>query len=121
MAEPPLSAPELLNAGHDVTQFACGKPSLDHWLKTRALANQLKGFTVVMVVHVAGRVVGYYGLAPIAIVPAALPRPIRTASRRTRCRASCSASLPPIRPGSGGGSAQGCSTTRSLAASVAPP
>ncbi len=78
MAEPPLSAPELLNAGHDVTQFSCGKPSLDHWLKTRALANQQKGFTVVMVVHVAGRVVGYYGLAPTAIVPAALPRSIRT-------------------------------------------
>jgi GNAT superfamily N-acetyltransferase len=78
MAEPPLSAPELLNASHDVTQFSCGKPSLDHWLKTRALANQQKGFTVVMVVHVAGRVVGYYGLAPTAIVPAALPRAIRT-------------------------------------------
>ena len=78
MAEPPLSAPELLNAGHDITQFACGKPSLDHWLKARALANQLKGFTVVMVVHVAGRVVGYYGLAPTAIVPAALPRSLRT-------------------------------------------
>ena len=78
MAEPPLSTPELLNAGHDVTEFSCGKPSLDHWLKTRAVANQQKGFTVVMVVHVAGRVVGYYGLAPTAIVPAVLPRPIRT-------------------------------------------
>lgn len=78
MAEPPLSAPELLNPGHDVSRFSCGKPSLDHWLKTRALANQQKGFTVVMVVHVAGRVVGYYGLAPTAIIPAALPRSIRT-------------------------------------------
>ena len=78
MAEPPLSAPELLNPGHDVAQFSCGKPSLDHWLKTRALANQQKGFTVVMVVHVAGRVVGYYGLAPTAIIPAALPRSLRT-------------------------------------------
>lgn len=78
MAEPSLSAPELLNPGHDVTQFSCGKPSLDHWLKTRGLANQQKGFTVVMVVHVAGCVVGYYGLAPSDIVPAALPRSIRT-------------------------------------------
>lgn len=75
---PSLSAPELLNASHDVSQFSCGKPSLDHWLKTRALANQQKGFTVVMVVHVAGRVVGYCGLAPTAIVPAILPRAIRT-------------------------------------------
>ena len=78
MAEPPLFAPELLNAGHDVTQFSCGKPSLDHWLKTRAFSNQQRGFTVVMVVHTAGRVVGYYGLAPTAIVPAAVPRSIRT-------------------------------------------
>ena len=31
-----------------------------------------------MVVHDAGRVVGYYGLAPTAIVPSALPRAIRT-------------------------------------------
>ncbi|MBF0335777.1 MAG: hypothetical protein HQL40_19405 [Alphaproteobacteria bacterium] len=73
-----LSAPELLTASHDVSQFACGKPALDHWLKTRALANQQKGFTVVLVVHEAGRVVGYHGLAPTAIVPAILPRSIRT-------------------------------------------
>lgn len=31
-----------------------------------------------MVVHDAGRVVGYYGLAPTAVVPSALPRSIRT-------------------------------------------
>ena len=48
------------------------------WLKTRALANQQKGFTVVMVVHEAGRVVGYYGLAPTAVLPTAMPRSIRT-------------------------------------------
>ena len=73
-----LSAPELLTARHDVAQFSCGQPALDHWLKTRALANQEKGFTVVMVVHDEGRVVGYYGLAPTAVVAAAMPRSIRT-------------------------------------------
>ena len=31
-----------------------------------------------MVVHDAGRVVGYYGLAPTAVVPASLPRSVRT-------------------------------------------
>jgi len=30
------------------------------------------------VVHEAGRVVGYYGLAPTAVVPAVMPRSIRT-------------------------------------------
>jgi GNAT superfamily N-acetyltransferase len=73
-----LSAPEPLSGAHDLSGFACGKPALDHWLKTRALSNQQKGFTAVLVVHDAGRVVGYYGLAPTAVVPGALPRSIRT-------------------------------------------
>jgi GNAT superfamily N-acetyltransferase len=73
-----LSAPETLTAAHDVAAFSCGKPPLDHWLKTRALDNQTKGFTAVMVVHQAGRVVGYYGLAPTAVIASILPRAVRT-------------------------------------------
>lgn len=73
-----LSAPEPLTAAHDVSDFSCGKPTLDRWLKTRALSNQAKGFTAVLVVHEAGRVVGYYGLAPTAVMPSRLPRAIRT-------------------------------------------
>jgi len=42
------------------------------------MANQTCGFTVVMVVHEAGRVIAYYGMAPTAIMPNALPRSIRT-------------------------------------------
>jgi GNAT superfamily N-acetyltransferase len=61
-----------------VSGFSCGKPALDHWLKTRALSNQEKGFTAVLIVHEASRVVGYYGLAPTAVVPSILPRSIRT-------------------------------------------
>jgi len=73
-----ISGPELLTAVHDLTEFSCGKPSLDRWLKTRALSNQEKGFTAVLVVHEDNRVIGYYGLAPTAIVPSTLPRSIRT-------------------------------------------
>jgi GNAT superfamily N-acetyltransferase len=73
-----LAPPEPLTAAHKVSDFTCGKPTLDHWLKTRALSNQEKGFTAVLVVHEASRIVGYYGLAPTAIVPSALPRSIRT-------------------------------------------
>jgi len=73
-----LSAPEPLTAEHDVSEFSCGKPTLDHWLKTRALSNQEKGFTAVVVIHHAARVVGYYGLAPTGAVPSILPRAIRT-------------------------------------------
>lgn len=73
-----LTAPEPLTAQHDVSLFSCGKPALDHWLKKRALSNLQKGFTAVLVVHEAGRVVGYYGLAPTAVIPSTLPRSIRT-------------------------------------------
>ena len=58
--------------------FSCGKPALDNWLKTRALSNQQKGFTVVMVVADDKRVVGYYGLAPTGVVPSVMPRSVRT-------------------------------------------
>jgi GNAT superfamily N-acetyltransferase len=61
-----------------VSRFSCGKPALDNWLKTRALSNQQKGFTVVMVVADDNRVVGYYGLAPTGVVPSVMPRSVRT-------------------------------------------
>ena len=73
-----LSGPEPITARHDVSAFTCGKPSLDNWLRTRALSNQEKGFTAVLVVHEQDRVVGFYGLAPSAVLPGALPRSIRT-------------------------------------------
>jgi GNAT superfamily N-acetyltransferase len=73
-----ISGPEPLTASHEVSEFSCGKPSLDRWLKTRALSNQEKGFTAVLVVHEVNRVIGYYGLAPTAILPSTLPRSIRT-------------------------------------------
>jgi GNAT superfamily N-acetyltransferase len=73
-----ISGPELLTAAHDVSEFSCGKPSLDRWLQTRALSNQEKGFTAVLVVCEANGVVGYYGLAPTAVLPSTLPRSIRT-------------------------------------------
>jgi GNAT superfamily N-acetyltransferase len=73
-----LSLPEPLTATHDVSEFSCGKPALDNWLKTRALSNQEKGFTAVIVVHENNRVVAFYGIAPTAVVPSVLPRSLRT-------------------------------------------
>jgi GNAT superfamily N-acetyltransferase len=73
-----VSKPESLTSSHDVSGFSCGKPQLDNWLKTRALTNQQRGFTAVVVVHVQGNVIGYYGLAPTSVVPSVLPRSIRT-------------------------------------------
>lgn len=73
-----LAGPETLNERHDLVHFSCGRPALDNWLRTRGLSNQQKGFTVVMVVHEDDRVVGYYGLAPTAVVASSMPRSIRT-------------------------------------------
>ena len=73
-----LSAPEPIAAHHLTDAFSCGKPALDAWLKTRALANQRNGFAAVMVAHEANRVAGFYALAPTAILPASMPRALRT-------------------------------------------
>lgn len=73
-----LSLPEPLTEAHDLSLFSCGKPALDRWLQTRALSNQQRGFTAVIVVHENNRVVGYYGLAPTAVVPSVLSRSVRT-------------------------------------------
>lgn len=51
---------------------------LNHWLQQRALSNHAQGFTAVTVVHAAQRVIGYYGLAPTAVLPGVLPRAIRS-------------------------------------------
>ncbi|TPQ52252.1 GNAT family N-acetyltransferase [Prosthecomicrobium hirschii] len=70
--------PEPLNADHDLSAFDCGKPALNEWLRTYALANQIKGFTRVMVVREGVRVIGFYGLAPTAVPPSILSRKLRT-------------------------------------------
>lgn len=73
-----VSAPELLAADHDLSAFDCGKAALNDWLKTHALTNQAKGFTRVLIVRDAERVVGFYGVAPTAIPPSALSRSVRS-------------------------------------------
>ena len=73
-----VSAPEALSELHDVSDFDCGKPALNVWLKSRALRNTRENFTAVRVVHDNMKVVGFYGLAPTAVAPAFLPRSIRT-------------------------------------------
>lgn len=63
-----LRAPEPLTADHLLAEFDCGEPSLDEWLKRRALANQQSGAsrTFVVVDH-ERRVRGYYALAVGAV------------------------------------------------------
>lgn len=98
-----LSEPEPLAATHDVSQFSCGKPQLDHWLKTRARANQEKGFTAVLAVHARGRVVGFYGLSPTAVVPDRFPARSARDNRPTPSPAFFTVNLRPISRGRGVG------------------
>jgi GNAT superfamily N-acetyltransferase len=64
-----LRAPELLTAEHVFSSFDCGTPSLDDWLRRRALQNQASGASRTFVVCDDDRVVGYYALAASAVAP----------------------------------------------------
>lgn len=75
-----LGAPCLLTHAADVSRFACTSPSLDEWLKRRAMANQLSGASRTYVVSDASdgqRVVGYYCLASGALAVVDAPGAIR--------------------------------------------
>jgi GNAT superfamily N-acetyltransferase len=62
-----ITPPERLNADHDLSQFSCGEPSLDHWLRSRALQNEKSGASRTYVVCADGCVAGYYALAAGAV------------------------------------------------------
>ena len=63
-----LHAPEQLSTGHQIAAFACGEPTLDEWLKRRALGNQSSGASRTFVVTDDERqVIGFYALAVGAV------------------------------------------------------
>jgi len=73
----PLSAPEKLRPDHDLSEFECGEPSLDHWLRQRALQNEESGASRTYVVCAGQQVVGYYALAVGAVAHAEAPGRVR--------------------------------------------
>ena len=68
-----LTAPEPLTASHLIADFDSGVPSLDEWLRRRAVQNQTSGASRTFVTCKEGKVVGYYALASSAVTPAAAP------------------------------------------------
>jgi len=69
-----LFAPELLTTLHELHAFDSGEPSLNDWLKQRALRNQANNASRTFVVCTERhRVVGYYALAASAVVNAQAP------------------------------------------------
>jgi GNAT superfamily N-acetyltransferase len=72
-----LFAPVPLTDDHELSPFACGEPSLDDWLKRRALTNQARGASRTYVVAEGRRVVGYYSLASGALALSVASGPVR--------------------------------------------
>jgi GNAT superfamily N-acetyltransferase len=62
-----ITPPERLRTDHDLAQFCCGEPSLDQWLKGRALHNEKSGASRTYVVCVDGCIAGYYALSAGAV------------------------------------------------------
>jgi predicted N-acetyltransferase YhbS len=61
------SVPRPINETDDVAEFACGEPTLDDYLRTRALANHFGGASRCYVTCLDGRIVGYYAMAAGAV------------------------------------------------------
>jgi GNAT superfamily N-acetyltransferase len=72
-----VSAPGKLNPAHDLSQFQCGEPELDDWLKRRALANEESGASWSYVVCVGRQVVGYYAISAGAVAHRDAPGRVR--------------------------------------------
>jgi GNAT superfamily N-acetyltransferase len=77
----PFTAPHALTEQHDCSAFDCAEPSLNDWLRRKALANQISGASRTFVVTDkdidAQRVLGYYALAAGAVAHAMTPGAIR--------------------------------------------
>lgn len=71
-----LSAPVPLSSSHDLSEFACGEPALDDWLKQRALKNESR-FSRTYVVCAGDRVVAYFCISAGAVERASAPGKVR--------------------------------------------
>ena len=74
MAE--IDAPEPLGWDHDISDFDCGEPALNDWLRNRALKNESR-FSRTYVVCVAGKVIAYYCISAGAVDRGAAPGKVR--------------------------------------------
>ncbi|HLW53774.1 MAG TPA: GNAT family N-acetyltransferase [Candidatus Angelobacter sp.] len=72
-----VRAPEKLTPDHDLSQFQCGEPALDDWLRRRALQNEDSGASRTYVACEGNRVVGYYALAAGAVAHIDAPGRVR--------------------------------------------
>lgn len=72
-----LSPPAPISIDHDIANFDSGEPSLDEWLKHRALKNQISGASRCFVLCESKKVIGFYSLSAGAICHESAPRSLR--------------------------------------------
>jgi predicted N-acetyltransferase YhbS len=72
-----LSTPLPISIDHELVDFDSGEPSLDQWLKKRALKNQASGASRCFVLCNNKKVIGYYSLSAGAINHEATPKAMR--------------------------------------------
>jgi len=71
------SAPRPISEGDETAAFDSGEPSLDIYLRTRALANHVEGVSRCFVTRREGRVVGFYALASASVERRSVPGRVR--------------------------------------------
>ncbi len=74
-----VTAPSPLTPTHILSEFQCGEPVLDEWIRSRGLRNQASGAarTFVICEESASQVVGYYSLATGSVSHAISPGGVR--------------------------------------------
>lgn len=70
---PPLK----LSPQDDLSEFDCGEPALDEWLRRRAAQNEASGASRTYVVRAGYKAAGYYSLAVGAVAHADAPGRIK--------------------------------------------
>jgi GNAT superfamily N-acetyltransferase len=73
---PGLSAPMPLSIEHDLSQFDCGVPALNDWLRNRAIQNESR-FSRTYVVCEGKQVVAYYCISAGAVERTQAPSKLR--------------------------------------------
>jgi len=71
-----LIGPEPIAPHHDLTGFSCGRPSLDDWLKQRALKSEGRSARTYVVAE-EGKVVAFYCFAAGAVTHASAPKSLQ--------------------------------------------
>ena len=72
-----LTAPVPLDAGHSLTDFDCGEPALNDWLKQRAVKNESRFSRTYVVCDEGNRVVAYFSISAGAVERSATPGRVR--------------------------------------------